>query len=683
MAARRWTRAGKSNSGQRLLTDFQATSAQSTDGSVINVVWYKWSDLRLRDHEPLMRAHSRSLAVLHVHLIELPLLAGCSRVSKIQRCSARRAAFWREAVTDLSHQLEDRGQHLFVYAVAKPSDFFASLCKRFKVASVFAHSEFCDEELKTQEGVRLALSGSGTKLETFWGGLTLHHIDDLGFDPADPNQMPMYKGEFNGAAKKRPIREALPMPKLRPPPPCDSCDVGADAISAAFASGPQAPPIDQRQPFVWVGGETVALEYLKWYMESGQLKNYRGATESFAHGDHNPVNAGTRLSPWLAFGCISARMVIHEAREFERIHGKSSSTGKGSGKMGSTGARLHTELNFRDFLRFSALSWGTKLFKVGGPFKVSGLEWSYDQVRFARWQAGQTGYPFVDAGMRELAITGYMSHLHRQCCAAFLVRDLRLDWRMGAEHFESCLLDHTPDANWGNWAYRILQRPGLVESRREYPVEEHITTVECIAWPAVHDAHLEHTLLWVPELKGLPHDIAREPWRLEAVSNKRIKVKPYKDSPLWFCAANRVNWDYEYFWLPGHAWTLRRNEETKEESCFSLGHDYPRPMVPALNLEIDLDALPVCHSWGDTDSKERPHIWGTPGNPNESHQRSMATVPNHSSKGKGKGKGKLGKDRSAHLRQNAYEKGYEKNRFGNKPYVASEFYGAQARSIGA
>ena len=64
--------------------------------------------------------------------------------------------------------------------------------------------------------------------------------------------------------------------------------------------------------------------------------------------------------------------------------------------------------------------------------------------------------------MRELAITGYMSHLHRQCCAAYLVRDLQLDWRMGAEHFEACLLDHTPDANWGNWAYRILPRPCLV-----------------------------------------------------------------------------------------------------------------------------------------------------------------------------------------------------------------------------
>eukprot|EP00438_Fugacium_kawagutii_P022502 Skav208736 [mRNA] locus=scaffold742:23354:31335:- [translate_table: standard] len=124
--------------------------------------------------------------------------------------------------------------------------------------------------------------------------------------------MPMYKGEFQRAAKRRPIREAG-------------------------------------------SGESAALEHLRNYMESGTLARYRGATESFAHGDDNPVNGGTRLSPWLAFGCISARMVVKEAREWERQNGKSASTAKGVGKTGSTGTRLHTELLFRDFLRSLAM----------------------------------------------------------------------------------------------------------------------------------------------------------------------------------------------------------------------------------------------------------------------------------------------------------------------------------------
>mmetsp|Transcript_124534 Transcript_124534/g.278473 ORF Transcript_124534/g.278473 Transcript_124534/m.278473 type:complete len:688 (-) Transcript_124534:152-2215(-) len=687
MATRRWSRACRGASAECLSA--YAFSAKSQDApakakSSVHIVWHKWSDLRLLDHEPFVQAHRQQGAVvLHVHLVELPLLAGRSRVGGIPRCGARRAAFWRESVEDLSRRLEERGQRLLVRAVDSPAAFFVELCERFSVATVYAHREFCDEELQVEAKVRAALVANGARLETFWGSLTVHHIDDLGFDPSNPQQMPMFKGEFNSIAKKRPIREVLPVPALRAPPDLDNSEHGPDAIAVAFSAGPAAPPLDERQPFVWTGGETAALQHLRWYMESGQLKNYRGATESFAHGEHNPVNGGTRFSPWLAFGCLSARMVIHESRDYERKHGKSSSTGKGSGKMGSTGARLHTELNFRDFLRFSALSWGTNLFKVGGPFQVKGIEWSHDQEKFAKWQAGETGFPFVDAGMRELKITGYISHLHRQCCAAFLVRDLRLDWRMGAEHFEACLLDHTPDANWGNWSYRILQRPGLVETRKTYPVEEHITTIECIAWPVVHDARLEHTLRWVPELQGLPRDLVREPWRVETVADKRIKVKPYKDSPLWFCAANRVNWDYEYFWLPGHAWTVRplgTGKSNALKSDFRLGQNYVRPMVQPLNLEIDLDSLPVSHSWGDTAEAARPHVWGTPG---DLEQRSEAGAPLGLPPAPRGGKGKHGKGKSKSLRDNAYQKGEGTHHQDKKRHVASEYYSGYARSIGA
>lgn len=680
--ARRWQRAGKGVGAQRSITEFQSAPPKA-DGSV-TVVWHKWSDLRLLDHEPSVQAHRRRGNVLHVHLVELALLAGRSRVSGIPRCSARRAAFWQECVEDLSRRLEERGQRLLVKAVKSPAEFFVSLCERFPVASVCTHAEFCDEELRVEAEVREALSSQNARLDTYWGSLTVHHIDDLGFDPRDPRQMPQFKGEFNGIAKKRPIREVLPMPALRSPPDLDPSEQGLAAIAVAFSALPTAPPLDERQPFVWKGGETAALEHLQWYMDSGQLKNYRGATESFAHGEHNPVNGGTRLSPWLAFGCLSARMVVHESREYERKNGKSSSTGKGSGKMGSTGARLHTELNFRDFLRFSALSWGTNLFKVGGPFKVKGIEWSHDLEKFRQWQAGQTGFPFVDAGMKELALTGYISHLHRQCCAAFLVRDLRLDWRMGAEHFEACLLDHTPDANWGNWSYRVLQRPGLVETRKTYPVEQHITTVECIAWPAVHDARLEHTLRWLPELRPLPRDLVREPWRIETTSDKRIKVKPYKDSPLWFCAANRVNWDYEYFWLPGHAWTVRKLEGRNPRGIdagidFCLGRDYPRPIVPPLNIEIDLDTLPVIHGWGDTPEQQRQHVWGTPGDPLQKEEEvAQPRLQGKSGKGNKGGKGK-----SKHIRDSSDHNTESRSYRDKKLRVSSGYYSDYTRAVGA
>ena len=78
-----------------------------------------------------------------------------------------------------------------------------------EVKTVYCHEEFCDEELQVQAQVRTVLLSHGAKLESYWGGLTVHHIEDLGFDVHDSKQMPMYKGEFQRAAKRRPIREAL------------------------------------------------------------------------------------------------------------------------------------------------------------------------------------------------------------------------------------------------------------------------------------------------------------------------------------------------------------------------------------------------------------------------------------------------------------------------------------------
>nr|QDO16303.1 cryptochrome DASH [Lingulodinium polyedra] len=598
-----------------------ATGCSASDGPVF-VVWHKCSDLRLQDHEPTVRAHRRAGhaqggCVLHLHLVEQEYLLGRTRLAGLPRCGERRACFWRGCIDDLAGQLRQRGQDLLVCHDGPDgaAAFFARLCGLLQVHAVFAHRELCDEEIQVEGQVRDALAKLGVALETCWGGLTVHHIEDLCFDAADRRQMPPYKGEFFKAVRRCKVRQPMPVPSAIAPPPAllpilslghRGSEGGAlELLRSLGAPTCWTPPQDgvgRAQDVAWDGGETAALQRLHHYVwEMDGLRGYVGATESFMHGDQNAVNAGTHLSPWLAFGCISARAVVCEARAYERARGKCDGA-----------QRVYKELVFRDYFRFSLLTWGSRIFHLKGPFGTVGLEWRSDRELFRRWQRGETGFPFVDAGMRELAATGWISHLHRQCCAAFLVRDLRLDWRMGAEHFESLLLDHTPDANYGNWSYRILQRPCLVAGG--CPVTEHLTTLEVIAWPVVHDAFLEHTLAWLPELRGLPRDLAREPWRLEAKAGRRVSVAQYKDSPLWFCSANRVNWKYEYSWLCGHAWTV----DSSGGGCgggrdFRLGVHYPRPMVPPLNLEVDMDRLPVRHGWGDTPKGDRPHVWGRPG----------------------------------------------------------------------
>jgi len=144
-------------------------------------------------------------------------------------------------------------------------------------------------------------------------------------------------------------------------------------------------------------------------------------------------------SPWLALGCISPRRVWKEAQRYEKERAKNKST-----------YWLIFELTWRDFFFYMGLSQGDRLFVTGG---VTGdkTPWRGSRDSLERWKAGQTGDELVDANMRELSATGFMSNRGRQNVASYLIFDLGVDWRHGAAHFEEMLLDYDPCSNWGNW----------------------------------------------------------------------------------------------------------------------------------------------------------------------------------------------------------------------------------------
>jgi len=201
--------------------------------------------------------------------------------------------------------------------------------------------------------------------------------------------------------------------------------------------------------------------------------------------------------------------------------------------------------------------------------------------------------------MRQLVATGHMPHLLRQLCAAFLVRDLRIPWRWGAEFFELHLLDHTPDANYGNWGYRILPIAQLQPLARA-----HLTSLELLSWPVVHDPLLEYIKKWVPELRDVAarHGAvaAREPWRLANgyAKTERLDVTPRRDSPLWVMSVNRVHWPEYQQMMTGAAHLVRFAPAS--DDCVHAEHcpDYPPPCVPPVELEILYDRVPVDNSWG-------------------------------------------------------------------------------------
>lgn len=233
---------------------------------------------------------------------------------------------------------------------------------------------------------------------------------------------------------------------------------------------------DTRTVLAFRGGETVALERLHHYLfGTNALQTYKETRNGLLGADYS-----SKFSPWLAFGCLSPRKIAAEVKRYERTVVANDST-----------YWMLFELLWRDYFRFYALKYGSAIFRMHGPRGLGPLGlteysmtngslnhrsnvgststsdpstgnstksgaskvWRMDNRLRTAWCFGTTGYPFVDANMRELLSTGFMSNRGRQNVASFLVKDLELDWRFGGEWFESLLLDHDPASNYGNWTY--------------------------------------------------------------------------------------------------------------------------------------------------------------------------------------------------------------------------------------
>ena len=211
----------------------------------------------------------------------------------------------------------------------------------------------------------------------------------------------------------------------------------------------------------------------------------------------------TKFAPWLARGCLSPRRVAHECAKYEQQRVANKST-----------YWVKFELTWRDYFIYYAHKYGAKLFFPYGV-KGSSRKWRVDSNALRAWKEGRTGAPLVDANMRELRATGFMSNRGRQNVASYLVHDLGLDWRLGAEHFEELLVDYTPESNWGNWHAAA----GLSGGR--------INRFNILKQSKDYDANGEYVKLWCPELEKVPAPSCHTPWLLSAADKDRLGCGDY------------------------------------------------------------------------------------------------------------------------------------------------------------
>lgn len=196
------------------------------------------------------------------------------------------------------------------------------------------------------------------------------------------------------------------------------------------------------------GGEDAAMERIDYYFattsdskKEALVNSYKETRNGLIGGDYS-----TKFAPWLACGCLSPRLVFHHVRDYENNVNANIST-----------YWILFEMSVRDFMRFYCWRYQDAVFKEYGVKSQmrEGHQWVSDPTKalqmFESWKNGTTGHSFVDANMRELNETGFMSNRGRQNVASYLIFDLKINWRWGAEYFEQVLIDHDVCSNWGNW----------------------------------------------------------------------------------------------------------------------------------------------------------------------------------------------------------------------------------------
>ncbi len=310
--------------------------------------------------------------------------------------------------------------------------------------------------------------------------LSLYHPDDVPFELL---QVPdAYRDFRKGCEKQAQVRDELPIPAL----PALPDDLTPGELRSLEAPGLETPQVDDRAAIHFSGGETEALHRVATYfLERDQLRNYKFTRNHLLGEDYS-----SKFSAWLANGCLSPRRVYWEVKRYEAERKKNVST-----------YWLIFELIWRDYFRFQAAKQGNRIFLASGPRNVSERGWTKDKDLFAKWATGQTGIPFVDANMRELNATGYMSNRGRQNVASFLQYrgekpDLSVWWPWGAEYMESLLIDYDPASNWGNWD--LVAQVGA-DARNDRYFNIYTQAIR-------YDAQGEYTKKWCPELQHVPAD---------------------------------------------------------------------------------------------------------------------------------------------------------------------------------
>ena len=463
------------------------------------IVWFR-QDLRLHDNVALLDALRSAEEVLPLYVFDDRVFKGKTRFG-FPKTARYRTKFIIESIEDLRQNLRALGSDLIV-RTGKPEEVIFSLAREIRSSWVFCNRERTQEEVDVQDALEKNLWTIGQEVR-FSRGKMLYFTGDLPFPITHtPDVFTAFRKETE---RYVPIREPHPQPEEDDFLPL-TCNVEPGTIPGLTDFGHEEFSLDNRTVIPFKGGESEGLKRLRYYLwETDLIKRYKETRNGLIGGDYS-----SKFSPWLAQGCLSPKMIYHEIKRYEDSHGSNQST-----------YWLFFELLWRDFFRFMAKKHGNRIFQRGGIIEKSDPGWSNDMQLLDLWINGRTGVPFIDANMRELAATGFMSNRGRQNVASFLVKDLQVNWQLGADYFESVLLDYDPASNYGNWNY--------IAGVGSDPRENRYFNV--LSQAKRYDPQGDYVKTWLPELHGLPPQKVHQPDQLTTDEQVALHFRIGDDYP--------------------------------------------------------------------------------------------------------------------------------------------------------
>lgn len=456
------------------------------------ILWFR-QDLRVHDNESLHEAIRLADEVLPVYVFDERLFQGRTRWFDFPKTGKFRAQFIIEAIEDLRKNLRLLGNELVV-RIGKPEEVIYELARETGASWVFCNRERTEEEERVQDSLEKNLWSIGREMRYNRGKL-LYYTADL---PFPVTHMPDVFTHFRKEVERLvPVRDPLSTPERVP---AFTTNVIPGNIPDLKDFGHDTHVHDSRGVLPFQGGETAGLTRLRYYLwESDHIQSYKETRNGLIGGDYS-----SKLSPWLAQGCLSPKQIYAELKRYEEERGANKST-----------YWLFFELLWRDFFRLIAKKYGNQIFLKSGTKGEEDTQLRNDWRMMRPWLEGETGVPFIDANMRELNLTGFMSNRGRQNVASFLVKDLKINWQMGAEYFESLLVDYDAASNWGNWNY--------VAGVGSDPREDRYFNI--IKQARRYDPNGDYVRLWIPELADLPADLIHTPDQIQFAELEQHQVK--------------------------------------------------------------------------------------------------------------------------------------------------------------